>query len=94
MEFDAYLSLRLQFAFVIAFQIRFPAFTICSAPDPAVSDDLCLSTGRRRSPAAFEAAGQLFAGLMIMVAAAAYGPRALFYWLRPSSCSAKDLIDL
>jgi len=46
MEFDALLLSRLQFAFVIAFHILFPAFTIGLAAFLAVCEGLWLRTGR------------------------------------------------
>ena len=45
MEFDALLLSRIQFAFVIAFHILFPAFTIGLAAFLAVSEGLWLKTG-------------------------------------------------
>lgn len=46
MEFDALLLSRLQFAFVIAFHILFPAFTIGLAAFLAVCEGMWLKTGR------------------------------------------------
>ncbi len=46
MEFDALLLSRLQFAFVIAFHILFPAFTIGLAAFLAVCEGLWLRTGK------------------------------------------------
>ncbi len=46
MEFDALLLSRLQFAFVIAFHILFPAFTIGLAAFLAVCEGLWLKTGQ------------------------------------------------
>lgn len=46
MEFDALLLSRLQFAFVVAFHIMFPAFTIGLAAFLAVCEGLWLKTGR------------------------------------------------
>ena len=46
MEFDALLLSRIQFAFVIAFHILFPAFTIGLAAFLAVCEGLWLRTGR------------------------------------------------
>ena len=46
MEFDALLLSRLQFAFVVAFHILFPAFTIGLAAFLAVCEGLWLRTGR------------------------------------------------
>lgn len=46
MEFDALLLSRLQFAFVIAFHILFPAFTIGTAAFLAVCEGMWLKTGR------------------------------------------------
>ncbi len=46
MEFDALLLSRIQFAFVIAFHIMFPAFTIGLAAFLAVCEGLWLYTGR------------------------------------------------
>ncbi|MEL7492181.1 MAG: cytochrome ubiquinol oxidase subunit I [Pseudomonadota bacterium] len=46
MEFDALLLSRLQFAFVIAFHILFPSFTIGLAAFLAVCEGLWLRTGR------------------------------------------------
>ncbi len=45
---DALLLSRLQFAFVIAFHILFPAFTIGLASYLAVLEGLWLTTGRER----------------------------------------------
>lgn len=45
MEFDALLLSRIQFAFVIAFHIMFPAFTIGLAAFLAVCEGLWLKTG-------------------------------------------------
>ena len=46
MEFDALMLSRMQFAFVIAFHIMFPAFTIGLAAFLAVCEGLWLKTGR------------------------------------------------
>ena len=46
MEFDALLLSRLQFAFVVAFHILFPSFTIGLAAFLAVCEGLWLKTGR------------------------------------------------
>jgi len=46
MEFDALILSRLQFAFVVAFHILFPAFTIGLAAFLAVCEGLWLKTGR------------------------------------------------
>lgn len=46
MDFDALLLSRLQFAFVVAFHILFPAFTIGLAAFLAVCEGLWLKTGR------------------------------------------------
>ena len=46
MELDALILSRLQFAFVVAFHIMFPAFTIGLAAFLAVCEGLWLSTGR------------------------------------------------
>ncbi len=46
MEFDALILSRLQFAFVVAFHIMFPAFTIGLAAFLAVCEGLWLKTGR------------------------------------------------
>ncbi|KCZ51765.1 cytochrome ubiquinol oxidase subunit I [Hyphomonas pacifica] len=46
MEFDALLLSRLQFAFVVAFHILFPAFTIGLAAFLAVCEGLWLKTGK------------------------------------------------
>jgi cytochrome bd ubiquinol oxidase subunit I len=48
MEFDALLLSRLQFAFVIAYHILFPAFTIGLASYLAVLEGLWIVTGRER----------------------------------------------
>lgn len=47
MEFDALLLSRIQFAFVIAFHILFPAFTIGLAAFLAVCEGLWLKTGKQ-----------------------------------------------
>ena len=44
MEFDALILSRLQFAFVVAFHILFPAFTIGLAAFLAVCEGLWLKT--------------------------------------------------